>query len=51
MPSDDAVWDQVPVEAEEIKDAYERGGEIVDRELRALIIEMYDMYKKLKMEL
>lgn len=50
-PSTEMVWNQVPVEAEEIKDAYERGGEIVDRELRALVTEMYEMYEGLKLDL
>lgn len=31
--------------------AYSKGGELVNRELRALIIEMYQMYEKLELEL
>lgn len=38
-------------EAEDIDDAYNRGGEVVDRELRALVVDTYNFYKKLNLNL
>lgn len=53
------VFSQDPISSEEIGDcteeirrnAFAEGGEIVDRELRALVVDMYQLYEELGIEL
>lgn len=37
--------------ADDEKYSYERGGETVDRELRALLVDMYEMHQRYGLEL
>lgn len=31
---------------DDVKNSYERGGELIDRELRALVVEMYELQQR-----
>lgn len=50
VPVEDS-WSPEQNEADEIDDAYNRGGEVVDRELRALVEDTYKFYQKFNLKL
>lgn len=46
----DQILDEKRIEAIEI-DSFTTGGEMIDKELRALVVDMYHLYSQLNMEL